>query len=503
MKYLYGASVQGIQQFIFQTNKLSDIIGASELVEEICTTQFAKLVYKDESIKYSQAKEKLSRDDNAIIFAAGNVKYIFDDEDLLKNIVLNFPKMITYFAPGITASQAVVSFSDDNNFSDTINELEKRIKIQRNSLMRSSNIGLIGIRRSRQTGFPALEINKDGDFLDAASIAKANSCSKSNLHKKAFGDTCSFSTILRDISKLGDKNSWIAIIHADGNGLGKVVQKIGTDIKKYKEFSKKLDIATIQASQETFYEVQKYINNTTIPIRPIVIGGDDITIICRGDIALDYTKIFLKKFEEKTQKYLGDILKSSEIFSMGEARDYLTACAGIAYIKESYPFYYGYSLAEELCSESKKDAKNKETITEGKELPQSALMFHKVQDSFFINYSDIKARELQPQDNISFSFGPYYLQDKDNRWTIEKLQQTAQKLEGDDGNKVKSGIRNWISLLHNNPEVAKQKLERIKSLSNSTDSVISITSFHKRGEIDVCPAYDILTINTINNQQTK
>lgn len=35
-KYLYGAEVQGIQGFIFQTNKLREIVGASELVEEIC-----------------------------------------------------------------------------------------------------------------------------------------------------------------------------------------------------------------------------------------------------------------------------------------------------------------------------------------------------------------------------------------------------------------------------------------------------------------------------------
>ena len=39
-KFLYGASVQGIQHFIFQTNELKDIVGASELVENICTTLF-------------------------------------------------------------------------------------------------------------------------------------------------------------------------------------------------------------------------------------------------------------------------------------------------------------------------------------------------------------------------------------------------------------------------------------------------------------------------------
>ena len=36
-KYLYGAAVQGIQDFIFKTNELKHIVGASELVEQICT----------------------------------------------------------------------------------------------------------------------------------------------------------------------------------------------------------------------------------------------------------------------------------------------------------------------------------------------------------------------------------------------------------------------------------------------------------------------------------
>ena len=42
MKYLYGASVQGIQGFIFATNRLREIVGASDIVEEIATVFFEK-----------------------------------------------------------------------------------------------------------------------------------------------------------------------------------------------------------------------------------------------------------------------------------------------------------------------------------------------------------------------------------------------------------------------------------------------------------------------------
>ena len=45
-QYLYGAAVQGIQSFIFQTNKLRDIVGASELVNQICTELFEDVAGK-------------------------------------------------------------------------------------------------------------------------------------------------------------------------------------------------------------------------------------------------------------------------------------------------------------------------------------------------------------------------------------------------------------------------------------------------------------------------
>ena len=169
MKYLYGAAVQGIQKFIFQTNELKDIVGASELVENICTTLFAKLLYGKDT---NESVKQLETDPNAIINAAGNIKYIFDDETLCKKIVREFPKCVVSYAPGITVSQAVVQM-EDNSFKTAINELESRLRAQRNKPMSSTTIGLMGTLRSRKTGLPVVAV-EDGkeDFLDAATFAK-------------------------------------------------------------------------------------------------------------------------------------------------------------------------------------------------------------------------------------------------------------------------------------------------------------------------------------------
>ena len=65
-KYLYGAAVQGIQEFIFKTNELKHIVGASELVEQICTSAF----------------DAFAEHGDSIVRAAGNIRVIYDNEEV-------------------------------------------------------------------------------------------------------------------------------------------------------------------------------------------------------------------------------------------------------------------------------------------------------------------------------------------------------------------------------------------------------------------------------------
>ena len=100
MKYLYGASVQGIQDFIFETNKLTEIVGASEIVEHICTSFFKECV-------------EAFQIENLLIGAAGNIKYLFGDIASCEKLVYDFPKKVLKIAPGITISQAVVKVNGE------------------------------------------------------------------------------------------------------------------------------------------------------------------------------------------------------------------------------------------------------------------------------------------------------------------------------------------------------------------------------------------------------
>lgn len=490
-KYLYGAAVQGIQNYIFQTNKLRDIVGASEQVELICTERFKNFV-KSVTGRYNE--------DAVVIQAAGNIKYAFESKVDCEKVVKSWPKNVLEYAPGITISQAVVEYDESCDFGDVVNELERRLRSQRNKPMTDTTVGLMGIHRSRTTNMPAIEIEKGtkNGYLDIATFNKLyhrawddsthywRKRTTRTLCEKAFGmHNINFAQIAFDTEKMTDKNDWIAVIHADGNGLGKIVQSVGHDRKKFKEFSQNLDVATKQAAVSAYHTVESMFEGI-IPIRPIVLGGDDFSVICRADIALPYVEAFIRAFEEET-----------------DARGYkLTACAGIAYIKSSFPFYYGYELAESLCTAAKKDAKKKD-----EDSAPSCIMFHKVQDSFVENYQDMVSRELTPLAGISLQYGPYYLQEQEDRWTISQLKSSAGQIADDCWNPIKSALRQWLTLLNENTDKASQKLKRILEVCGNEEQRIFVrrmTEARLAENGSKCyPVYDVLALHTLTTQETR
>lgn len=488
-KYIYGASIQGIQGFIFSTNSLKDIVGGSELVEKICTTLFES--------NYLQGATR-------IINAAGNIKCVYDDFQECEKTVLEFPKTVMQAAPGITISQAVVKVTEEelkNHFASCMDLLEKKLKIQRNKPARSMTVGFMGIERSRTTGLPAIT-QESQEYLDEGTLKKRNlsvggkatiALAEKSFHIKDLSPK----NIALNIEDLTGKNDWVAIIHADGNGLGQILSKFSSSMEKLKDFSEKLNQATCQAARTAFkkvYTAEDYTQDSSIfPFRPVVLGGDDMTMICKASLALDYVKVYLEEFENATKQKLG-------------ADNGLTACAGIAFIKSSYPFHYGYDLAETLCTQAKIVSKDP-LIQKDAPVAPSSVMFYKVQGSFIESYPNMIQKEKTPQKGHSFNFGPYFLHQAEEYWTIEELENTCSILNGKEGNAAKTSIRKWMTDMHQNIEMAKQAAARSYAmLSTSTKGTFqkAITPQKRTLSGNVFyPAADLLDLNTILNQKTK
>ncbi|MEI6882542.1 MAG: CRISPR-associated protein [Bacteroidota bacterium] len=505
MAYLYGASVQGIQGFIFQTNKLKEIVGASELVEQICTNEFDTFCQK-KGIQLSC--------DDVIIKAAGNIKYLFQSDEDCKKVVREFPKHIANLAPGITISQAIVKYSE--NLPDAINALETKLKAQRSKVSMPVETGFMGLERDRRAGGVAVQQNVEKDeIICSATKAKIDSSKKAQVFKSVAGEEdVNLDNLPLEVEKItqSGKNSWLAIIHADGNALGILLQTLGKKLKENKvfedkvktafsTFSRSLDTATKNAAQYAFKKVvEKVWTNdklTCYPIRPVILGGDDLTVIIRADLALDFTIEFLKAFETQTEKQFA-FLKTD--YKVDGFENGITASAGIAFIKEKYPFHYGVDLAEKLTSKAKRFSKQEKfKKNEGINIPPSSISFYKVQSSFIESLDDMTKKTLTADiSNVSFDFGPYLIKPKDGEPNVDMLKNKLAVLEDEakkrDKSKGISKLRQWVSELYKDKSTADFMLERMKVVNANFYNELNLDN---EKQSDKTIIYDLIQLHTL------
>lgn len=214
-----------------------------------------------------------------------------------------------------------------------------------------------------------------------------------------------FTDQLDMLGQLKDEDSHVAIVHIDGNGMGQRFRN-ATSLKAIRDLSKSVRSATVESfrallttittqfphiqdalgfdnEKRQFYPRDDKSNKLVIPIRSIIMGGDDITFVCDGKLGVYFAKIFLEAFEK--QKASDD--------------QPLSACAGIAITKAKYPFYRGCKLAEQLCKSAKKRRKN-----EGNE--GSWLDFHVAYGGFSGDTEEIRSAHYMAAQGC-LPFGPY------------------------------------------------------------------------------------------------
>lgn len=510
IKYLYGASVQGIQGFIFETNKLREISGASNLVKQICEEEFENHL-KSKGIK--------SLDGNKIIMAAGNIKYIFDKKEDCEKVFYDFPKRVMEMAPGITISQAVVKIEnvDGEPKQYHINLLEEKLRTQRNKITTQHNIALMISERSRKTGNAGIKFDNKEVAIDSAQYLKneENENAKNELIKILVGEKLESKYYPYDTSDLlfTKERGWIAVVHADGNSLGLMIQELISKIesknksvkKGFSLFSQKLDLATKNAAKNAYqkvinplFEEEKHLGKR-LPIRPVLIGGDDLTVIVRGDLAVTFTQTFLNEFKKETAIQFSELVNEYELTEFKEG---ITACAGIAFVKASYPLHYSLNLSESLCSYAKEKAKKIDSKN-----VESCLMFHKVQSSYIENYKEGIVNNELKQGEIYMNFGPYASEKSKNLPMVDELLENVKIINEEES--PKSNIRNWFNLLSENEAAANQLMQRTIKLTNQkftnalklNKPIVSIENnnmyAHLEKDKQYTHLYDILSLASI------
>lgn len=391
----------GIQDYIFSSNRLRENIGASQLVE--CTIKHwayqsidtvadkhnidtNKSNAVDWTLKPATDELDLSYQAQVIYSGGGNTAILFDSEERAKRFAGVHSLRLLQDAPGLTLALVHHSFDQTASLAETVREaLRKMNDAKRNRPLGVPLLGLSVSAECQSTGLPAvgldpIPLEDEANRLVSAEVAakvSAKNDANTRLRKLMPEDINNKYLIpeqFDDLARLKGESSYIAVVHADGNGIGRRVialakafaapEQNGAYVKAMRTFSDSIEDASRAALSDCMTFLDSHVlfdkNNWWIddkvplalgsssdqpckpflPFRPLVFGGDDVTFVCNGQIGLAMGLYYLKRFE---QQPLED----------GQASKQPRACAGISVVKQHYPFARAYGLSEELCDSAK------------------------------------------------------------------------------------------------------------------------------------------------------
>ncbi len=250
----------------------------------------------------------------------------------------------------------------------------------------------------------------------------------------------------------------IAILHADVSGLGQAFRAQAarfTQPRESLELAARIEDAIVRAVQQATHEVllpaaaDRHGELRLLPARPVVIGGDDITVILRADLALPYAARLLEGIEEETK---------------GIGRG-LSAAAGIAIAGKGLPYLTAYALADSLCDVAKAAAKAREPA-DGAPFP-SALAFHHQTQTAHEEWRDILPGLADAAGTRLMTANPYALDARAAEAMgaprIEALVALAQAIAGLPGaaGALREMRDDWVA----SPGTARARWQRLRDVA--------------------------------------
>lgn len=490
--------VTGIQGYVFGSSKLKENLGASFLVKNVYNKDFLREVAesvvgdKKELDRWQDEKEsatlyitKPNIEMEVGYIGGGNALLFFRDQAKANDFVSKWSKRLLFDAPGLSASVAMRKIELDSpqqGVTDIFKELNKN-KFTHHPQVTLPRHGIT--TECPRTGLSA-EYEPDAEdederFISSVAASKLNHEKLAHeMFKETFKDVLNDYNFPKDLEKLGQSKgeSHIAIVHIDGNGMGQRFMGCGTI-----EDLRKLSVSVSEATEESMKSLLKeirvdydYYQNPknfklepkTFPIRPIILGGDDVTFVTDARLGVYFAEKFIEAFVE--QKVSDD--------------KPLSACAGVAITKTKYPFYRGYKLAEQLCHSAKEKAK------EGKD--ESWLDFHIAYGGFSGELSEIRRRHYTVKTG-DLCYRPYRIcPEKQDAQSFSEFKKGMKELDDKWPRNKQKELREVLSL---GEEATKQFIKEMENRGNSLPNIPGHHSFKNSGwDGKKTPYFDMLEL---------
>lgn len=411
--YCYLFEAISIQSWIFKGGRLRDAVGASALLDDVC--RWSGDDYYEDALKAA----KLAKPPQVARRAGGGLYLFHTDQKELARVRMLFLLKLRCDAPDLPYCDGIGSGA---NYSEAYSAARAKLDEARNAPVPDPLRAGPFVLAAPRTGAPAVdrdEPEKGGEILDAGLKAKrANVRGVRTKLEERFdpGGTTQFPVEFSEEDAYGDgavfpfvrDNRYVGLLHADGNGMGAVLLKLGAalgaqDAPSYTEgfriFSQTLAQAT-EAAVQVAVRTLKASSKDVWPIRPLILGGDDLSAILRGDYAIPFATEFLRAFEEETAAAFDSLRAEGEAhasFWRLVLPPRLSAGAGIVFVNANQPFAQAYVLAENLAKTAKDRAKDwLLEAAEGTNAPPAAtIAFHRITSTVIpARWADVLETEL-------------------------------------------------------------------------------------------------------------
>ncbi len=386
MSVLTLIDLAAIQRYVFGSSRLRDVVGASVLVD-----------------KASGADGLIARCGVAperILRAAGATVAIHSERlDDAEAVAARFSRLLLDSAPGLEAT--IVHREASGSLAQELPELERdgfRAKQRRRPGAPLLGVGVTDA--CTETGLPAVELCRivPGARISAPIAAARDAVGPRDAeHSQRWvheGIPISEPLELDHLGRTRGTRSLIGVVHIDGNGVGKMIQRwlsanyaLADDElqARQREWSDALQALGEGAREAIEQRLLDRIEERDgrlrvrddgitgfaltpvdehdkragcyLPLRGVLLGGDDLTFITDGRVALDLAVTAMRAFDAAP--------------ALPWIEEQVNACAGVAIVPSHAPFWSAYDLADDLCASAKRRAADADP-----DRPPSALDWH-------------------------------------------------------------------------------------------------------------------------------
>ena len=434
-RYLLAAEADKIQDFLFRSSRLREVVGGSQLLERFCA-EVPPLLVK----KHGGSRKDL------VVHSGGSFRIEFDDGEKARNFGADLAQVYHHATDGTLSVAGPVKIgSSFGQASEQAEEKLRRAKHGRAGWHSSHHLPYVAFCASCGVGLAvehqAYHEDRKPQYLCRACLTKATKRAERADDAQSF-----LGKFYRTVVETGecdwpgwvkrrgrqeldpvediadyDGRRYVAYLLADGNEIGRLFSQCATE-EQMRRLSTGLEQVMREALAAPTRKAMDYPLNDRqqfIPALPLISGGDDLFALIPAPWALDFAGIFCQEYERRMQALLQQLGLALDEFKP-------TISAAVVICKSKHPYRLAHQAGEARLREAKRLSKRlaKDKLTQQQ---LSAVNFEVV----------LGGRLVRPEDEgqVRPTLRPYWVDDNPpeawglSLWRLLALRQRLEEKE--------------------------------------------------------------------------